>query len=353
MRVSTKQHSPSGYYSRHARLTVLAQQTMALLPGILVFSPHLVASDSEALSYDQVAVLDPADCPRFTLSSDPKLCGTHVKVVNQDTLDAAIDLGECLAKPAAVSTESEQPDLSQRVAILNCTVPKKPGGDGKFGTYGDEEELWYRSSLPLSLTRGPDGWENDEAVYSRDVLILRSSVKTGHELLVPKAPVTQLPVVSVITVAAIRDPPLRTMVGTPDGSKPARDVYCRPSDHDTVKLIMRLTLRIAAHNQHELLVLGALGCGVFGNPPYDVAQSWNEVLDEQEFQGGWWREIVSRCRRVLTSYTVRDINRMGSYLCSNTPLRKINVWIMNLVSTPTPKIRILDLVPLVTNVCHE
>ena len=54
---------------------------------------------------------------------------------------------------------------------------------------------------------------------------------------------------------------------------------------------MRMALRIAAFNHHELLVLGALGCGAFGGPPDDVAACWAEVLDHPEFEGGWFREV--------------------------------------------------------------
>lgn len=43
---------------------------------------------------------------------------------------------------------------------------------------------------------------------------------------------------------------------------------------------------------HTKLVLGALGCGVFANPPGDVARCFLEVLRETEFQGGWWQEVA-------------------------------------------------------------
>jgi uncharacterized protein (TIGR02452 family) len=39
------------------------------------------------------------------------------------------------------------------------------------------------------------------------------------------------------------------------------------------------------------LVLGALGCGAFRNPPEEVAICWLEVLQEEEFGGGWWDTI--------------------------------------------------------------
>jgi uncharacterized protein (TIGR02452 family) len=55
---------------------------------------------------------------------------------------------------------------------------------------------------------------------------------------------------------------------------------------------MRLSLRIAATQGHRRFVLGALGCGAFGNPTNEVAICWKEVLTEPEFRDGWWEELV-------------------------------------------------------------
>jgi uncharacterized protein (TIGR02452 family) len=59
-------------------------------------------------------------------------------------------------------------------------------------------------------------------------------------------------------------------------------------------LKMRLVLRAAARAGHHQLVLGALGCGVYANPPEQVARCWLEVLQDPEFTAGghWWQDIV-------------------------------------------------------------
>lgn len=48
---------------------------------------------------------------------------------------------------------------------------------------------------------------------------------------------------------------------------------------------------MAARRGHRSLVLGAMGCGAFKNPPEEVAICWLEVLRENEFKGGWWDGI--------------------------------------------------------------
>ena len=47
---------------------------------------------------------------------------------------------------------------------------------------------------------------------------------------------------------------------------------------------MRSVLRTFAHEQHEVLILGAWGCGCNGLPPEHVASLWHHFLTEdQEF----------------------------------------------------------------------
>lgn len=55
---------------------------------------------------------------------------------------------------------------------------------------------------------------------------------------------------------------------------------------------MRVILRSAIRNRHRNLVLGAFGCGAFANPPEEVAGMWASVLQESEFQAGWFENIV-------------------------------------------------------------
>ena len=63
---------------------------------------------------------------------------------------------------------------------------------------------------------------------------------------------------------------------TPDGLIAPHHV---PAICDKIRTILRIGL---AH-QHDALVLGALGCGAFCNPPAHVARLFHEVLSEPEF----------------------------------------------------------------------
>ncbi|KAI0188254.1 hypothetical protein F4808DRAFT_446340 [Astrocystis sublimbata] len=277
---------PQAPFDRRAVLRQTARQTKLALPHILRQLHHLNADTSEKWTADDIAVLDPADCPGFTLSSDSTLRGTHVKVSNEDTFNAAIRMVDSLVEDAPAQAER-----NQRIAVLNLASEKNPGGGWLNGAMAQEEALCYRSSLALSLHKHYYPWAHPvTGVYTRDVVIVRSSMRDGHELLVPQTPAAQLPVVSVISVAAIRRPQIEKIF---ENGEYRRSQFKLPADRRLTKDKMRLVLRIAARQKHELLVLGAMGCGAFKNPPEEIAQCWSEVLDEEEFRGGWWRQIVS------------------------------------------------------------
>eukprot|EP00435_Cladocopium_sp_Y103_P025850 s2583_g6.t1 len=58
----------------------------------------------------------------------------------------------------------------------------------------------------------------------------------------------------------------------------------KPFRKDLLRQKLRSTLRMAAEHGDEALVLGAFGCGYFGNPPEAVAEVFQELLTS-EFQG--------------------------------------------------------------------
>ncbi|KAF4978917.1 hypothetical protein FZEAL_4803 [Fusarium zealandicum] len=261
-------------WRRGAGLAAVAKETRTVLPGILQELPDIQASKSEALFYQTLPPLKAAECPRRSPSGT-----TTIRIVNDDSFNAAISLAA-----------SKGPS-SGRVAVLNMASHVSPGGGWLKGARAQEEALCYRSSLYLSLHRRYYPWKQRMGIYTPDVVIIRSDQDSGHKLLVPEVSIEDLPVVSVLSIAALRTPPVETVAQNTPGGTVDRVVFAKASDRELTKLKMRLCLRMAANCDHGLLVLGALGCGAFRNPPKEVAYCWLEVLKEQEFQGGWWEEV--------------------------------------------------------------
>ena len=46
-------------------------------------------------------------------------------------------------------------------------------------------------------------------------------------------------------------------------------------------------------HRHSTLVLGAFGCGAFGNPPQDVARCFASALASDEFRGEFARVVFA------------------------------------------------------------
>lgn len=62
------------------------------------------------------------------------------------------------------------------------------------------------------------------------------------------------------------------------------DGMMAPSPVELTKNKIRTIFRIGLLNGHDSLVLGAIGCGAFQNPPRHVALLFKEVMNEPEFR---------------------------------------------------------------------
>jgi len=96
--------------------------------------------------------------------------------------------------------------------------------------------------------------------------------------------------IAVVSAAAVFRPLVNDVLANP--SEEASQMYADADDRLLMAEKMRVVLRTAIRNRHRQIVLGALGCGAFQNPPREVSQLWADVLQEPEFSGGWWEDVV-------------------------------------------------------------
>lgn len=199
---------------------------------------------------------------------------TTVEVLNIDCLYAGVQLKEKGYNPA----------------ILNMASRQNPGGAVTTGAGAQEETLFRRTNLFRSLYQfapyaGQYGItpsrhqypleRNFGGIYTPDAIYFRESEQNGYALM--DAPVT----LSFITVAAINRPDL-----TADN---------RIADHlvEPTKNKIRTIFRIGLAHGHDALVLGALGCGAYRNPPRHVARLFHEVMDEPEFKDKYKKVVFA------------------------------------------------------------
>jgi uncharacterized protein (TIGR02452 family) len=254
---------------RNVALAAVAAETKSLLPAVLSQLPNAAPN----------GILYCADhklgnhIPKLDGRYGPKHQGVAIQVVNMDTIDAALGLTQaCIG-----NTTDMRP-----VCILNLASERRAGGGWLKGALAQEEALCYRTSLSFTLKIRYYPIPELGGIYSPSVVVIRESLADGHKLLDLNKPAA-LPILSAISVAALRNPALTNDV-------PPRYAYL--DDRETMKEKMRNVLRIAVSHGHQRLILGALGCGAFGNPAGEVAACWAEVFGEEEFAVGWFEKVV-------------------------------------------------------------
>ncbi|KAL8636000.1 MAG: hypothetical protein Q9228_006557 [Teloschistes exilis] len=269
-RANLKGPAPPLPTSKHSLiLATVAEETVEVLPTLLKLTPDAPAA-GELLKPDTFVPALASSCPNLTK--------TAIRVVNRDTLDAALDLG-------SVTVSTLVGSASPPVLVLNMANAKWAGGGWLKGAIAQEEALCYRSSLSFTLKHRFYPMAERSAIYSPTVVVIRQSLSSGHSMLDLSKP-DELPVVSVVSMAALRDPPVQRRLG--DGE----EIYSNNNDRELMRSKIRMILRVAAAKGHPKLVLGALGCGAFGNPKNEVLRLWKEVFAEPEFDGGWWEDVV-------------------------------------------------------------
>jgi uncharacterized protein (TIGR02452 family) len=157
----------------------------------------------------------------------------------------------------------------EKVAILSFASPNQPGGGFINGRLAQEESIARSSALYPTIARHEEFYQAGQAknplgtdyiIYSPDVPFFRDD---NYELL--EEPL----LVSIITCAAVE---AYKCQGRPDLEGRVRE---------TMKNRLRKIIQCAIQYGHRILVLGAFGCGVFGNDPNVVAEIEKELLIDE------------------------------------------------------------------------
>jgi uncharacterized protein (TIGR02452 family) len=178
---------------------------------------------------------------------------TRIEVVNASTLEVARGLA----------------GKGHRVAALNFASAKNPGGGFLTGAQAQEESLARASGLYAMLLGDPmydhhrarkDPLYTTWVIYSPDVPVFR--LDEGQLLDEPYF-------CSFLTSPAVNVGALRH----------------RDRRGDEIRRVMQerieRVLAVAALHGHEVLVLGAWGCGVFQNDPEQIAELFQTALAER------------------------------------------------------------------------
>ena len=206
----------------------------------------------------------------FVVLNDPvEPVITEVRVENKDCVQAAKELIDAGYNPA----------------MLNLADLYTPGGIVEYGSGAQEENLCRRSNLVLSLSQfshsrisqypdlglvpNEDQYPMDErfeGVYSGIVTFFRGPESSGSQL--EEKPYN----IPVISVAALSGPRI------------GADGMMLSEETEITLEKMRTIFRLGMANCHDSLVLSAMGCGAFANPPAHIAKLFHQVIEEDEFK---------------------------------------------------------------------
>lgn len=250
-------------YPKRSKAAALGQETVRILEageyqaptGETVRIAELVGRAVEGtVSYPHDEAV-----PRFAMPGHV----TRIDVTNESTLEAARRL------------VSE----GQRPAALNFASAKNPGGGFLGGARAQEESLARSSALYACINGNP--------MYARH----RASgdcMYTGSMIYSP-----DVPVIRTDDGDLLQQPYLCAMITAPAvnaGAVLKDDRTRRPEIRREMERRVRKVLAIAAHHEHEAIVLGAWGCGVFRNDGEEIANLFRAALGTEFY--GVFRHVI-------------------------------------------------------------
>jgi uncharacterized protein (TIGR02452 family) len=211
--------------------------------------------------FDQSVLYDPNDIPDWDdISAEPSKKGPgrgmptykpEILVENTDTLTAA-----------------REQDPEAKILVLIMASDHCPGGGVAKGSEAQEEDIYRCTNMFHCSNKSFYPLKAEQFIVTEEVTVFKDS---EYELL--SDPVQ----FDFISMPAVRKP------GIVEGT------YMDDSDEESMKARIDLIFRYAALESYDTLVLGALGCGAFGNPASDVANMFRNAI---EAHGGYFKRIV-------------------------------------------------------------
>jgi uncharacterized protein (TIGR02452 family) len=216
--------------------------------------------------------LDPRDVPKSLLydirnidisaaATATTTAAATVRVISSDTLDAALEYhyGE-----------------SEKILVLNMASKFKPGGGVESGRTAQEECIFRRTN---GFMTHPKAWyplSNYEIIYSPQVYIVKDS---DYNLL----RVQDQKEISMLAVHAMKNPKIT-----------ATNSFTNETDKELTTLKIESIFKVAIKHGHKTLILGALGCGAYRNPPIEIAKFFQQMIEKYQM---YFDEILFAIRK--------------------------------------------------------
>lgn len=159
--------------------------------------------------------------------------------------------------------------IDRIVAALNFASYKNPGGMFLKGSMAQEESLCHSSNLYNILSRFPEYYSLNRKNLNNSLYYDRAIFSPMVLFFMPKNIVSPC---DIITCAA--------------PNRYAAQRYNKVSDEENWHALynrIEFVLDIANKHNVDILILGAYGCGVFGQNPYEVAAIFKYLLENKKY----------------------------------------------------------------------
>eukprot|EP00698_Gefionella_okellyi_P024066 TRINITY_DN83_c0_g1_i1.p1 TRINITY_DN83_c0_g1~~TRINITY_DN83_c0_g1_i1.p1 ORF type:complete len:424 (-),score=71.94 TRINITY_DN83_c0_g1_i1:393-1628(-) len=239
---------------RGALIAVMAGTLKASMEGRYVKGDQIVTFDTEP-SRSGTVFHSSAEIAKFPIASAPAGAPAPIiRVLQADTVDVGLVL--------------QAANPTSPVAILNLASYQQPGGGFRWGSKAQEECIFRRTAACAAMDE--EFCKDRSCALSYPVSDVTGCIWCPHVFVLregaaPYAWLAQPIAIDTIAMAAVRKPRLR------DGKFEKRDYEL------TVKKVDAI-FRTAIWHGVRQIVLGALGCGAYGNPPEQVAEIFAQAM---------------------------------------------------------------------------
>lgn len=193
----------------------------------------------------------------------------HIDLTNETTLHAAIRLSKDLKIP------------QDEIVVLNYASARNPGGGYDTGANAQEESIARQTSLISSITQ-----ERVREMYDYNRKE-KSLLYSDYMIYTPSAVIFRND-----NEEYIQEPSLTSIITCPAANLTNIE---KDGNIDEARKVMlnrcRKIIQVAILNENTAIVLGAFGCGVFRNNPYDVANYFKTILIDENYKD-FFDEIV-------------------------------------------------------------
>jgi uncharacterized protein (TIGR02452 family) len=210
-------------------------------------------NETKKLCLTNYPIIKPSIKYTFSAENIPiiekKYTNTMITVESIDTIDAGIRELENGTKPL----------------LLNLADDCLPGGCVDNGSGAQEESLFRRSNYFLSLDRKLYPLFANDCIYSPAITVFRKSEANNWQIY------DKYYKLDFIACPGIKYP----VIEYQNGMKKLNN-----NDVAILKNKIRHIIHIAYIHNHDVVILGAMGCGAWKNPSHHVAEIFREILSE-------------------------------------------------------------------------